>query len=42
MVGLFTSSHMSYDLDRDPAKEPSLAEMATKAMDVLGKNSKGA
>ncbi len=26
-VGLFTSSHMSYDLDRDPAKEPSLAEM---------------
>lgn len=41
MVGLFTSSHMSYDLDRDPAKEPSLAEMTTKAMDLLGKNSKG-
>jgi len=32
---------MSYDLDRDPAKEPSLAEMTTKAMDVLGKNAKG-
>ena len=41
MVGLFTSSHMSYDLDRDPGKEPSLADMTTKAMDVLGKNSKG-
>ena len=26
---------MNFDLDRDPAKEPSLAEMTTKAMDVL-------
>jgi alkaline phosphatase len=41
LLGLFTSSHMSYDLDRDPAKEPSLADMTTKAMDVLAKNSKG-
>ena len=41
LFGLFTSSHMSYDLDRDPSKEPSLAEMTTKAMDVLSKNSKG-
>jgi alkaline phosphatase len=41
LFGLFTSSHMSYDLDRDPAKEPSLAEMTTKAMEVLSKNSKG-
>ncbi len=41
MIGLFTSSHMSYDLDRDPAKEPSLADMTTKAMDVLSKNGKG-
>jgi alkaline phosphatase len=41
MVGLFTSSHMSYDLDRDPSIEPSLADMTTKAMDVLGKNRKG-
>ncbi|CAN5904987.1 alkaline phosphatase [soil metagenome] len=41
LFGLFTSSHMSYDLDRDPAKEPSLAEMTTKAMDVLAKNTKG-
>jgi len=41
LFGLFTSSHMSYDLDRDPGKEPSLADMTTKAMDVLAKNSKG-
>lgn len=41
LFGLFTPSHMSYDLDRDPAKEPSLAEMTTKAMDVLSKNKKG-
>lgn len=41
LFGLFTSSHMSYDLDRDPAKEPSLAEMTTKAMEVLNKNNKG-
>ncbi|MTV36485.1 alkaline phosphatase [Duganella radicis] len=41
LLGLFTSSHMSYDLDRDPAKEPSLAEMTTKAMEVLARNSKG-
>lgn len=34
-VALFTPSHMSYDLDRDPAKEPSLAEMTAKAIDVL-------
>jgi len=41
LIGLFTPSHMSYDLDRDGAKEPSLAEMTTKAMEMLAKNSKG-
>ncbi|MBI3101123.1 MAG: alkaline phosphatase [Burkholderiales bacterium] len=41
LVGLFTSSHMSYDLDRDASKEPSLAEMTDKAIEVLSKNSKG-
>ncbi|MEJ2795387.1 alkaline phosphatase [Iodobacter sp. LRB] len=40
-VGLFTASHMSYDLDRDPAKEPSLAEMTVKALQGLKKNNKG-
>jgi alkaline phosphatase len=41
LFGLFTSSHMSYDLDRDAAKEPSLADMTSKAMDVLSRNPKG-
>ena len=41
LLGLFTSSHMSYDLDRDPTAEPSLAEMTGKAIDMLKKNSKG-
>ncbi|WP_047395316.1 alkaline phosphatase [Chitinibacter sp. ZOR0017] len=41
MFGLFSSSHMSYDLDRDPAKEPSLADMTVKAIQGLQKNSKG-
>lgn len=31
----FSGGHMSYDLDRNPAVEPSLAEMTTKAMDIL-------
>lgn len=38
LFGLFTSSHMSYDLDRAGTSEPSLAEMTTKAMDVLSSN----
>ena len=33
--------HMSYELDRDPAKEPSLAEMTTKSLDILTKRDKG-
>lgn len=41
LLGLFTSSHMSYDLDRDAGKEPSLAEMTARAIDQLKTNSKG-
>ena len=41
VAGLFTSSHMSYDLDRDAAKEPSLGEMTNKAIDVLAAKKKG-
>lgn len=33
--------HMSFDLDRDPSKEPSLPEMTAKAIDVLSKNTNG-
>ena len=40
LLGLFTSSHMSYDADRDAAKEPSLAEMTTKAIDLMQKSGK--
>ena len=45
IIGLFdqalSQGHMSYELDRDPAKEPSLAQMTTKAIDVLSKNPNG-
>jgi alkaline phosphatase len=41
LLGLFNKSHMNFDIDRDPAKEPSLAEMTTKAIDLLAKNNKG-
>jgi alkaline phosphatase len=36
-VGLFTASHMSYELDRNPAQEPSLADMTIKAMQILSR-----
>ena len=43
LVGLFTSSHMSYDLDRtaNAANEPSLSEMTSKAIDILKGNNRG-
>lgn len=41
MWGLFAPKELSYDMDRDPSKEPSLSEMTSKALDVLSKNEKG-
>ncbi len=43
LVGLFTSSHMNYDLDRiaTAADEPSLAAMTGKAIDLLSSNKNG-
>ena len=41
IAGLFTKDHMSYDLDRDASKEPSLAEMTGKAIDALAAKKKG-
>jgi alkaline phosphatase len=45
LIALFdfalAQGHMSYNVDRDPAKEPSLAEMTTKAIDILSKNANG-
>ncbi len=39
--GLFADDALAYDMDRDPAKEPSLAEMTQKAIEILSKNKKG-
>ncbi|MEJ5300120.1 MAG: alkaline phosphatase [Thermodesulforhabdaceae bacterium] len=39
--GMFAPKDLSYDFDRDPEKEPSLAEMTKKAIEVLSKNPKG-
>lgn len=41
LLGLFSSSYMPFEIDRDPAKVPSLAEMTAKSLEVLGKNPKG-
>ncbi|MES2579503.1 MAG: alkaline phosphatase [Pseudomonadota bacterium] len=43
LIGLFERSHMEFEYDRptDTAKEPSLAEMTDKAIDVLKKNPNG-
>lgn len=41
LLGLFSSSYMAFEIDRDPVKEPSLAEMTQRALEVLGKNPKG-
>ena len=45
LLGLFDQAvaqgHMSYELDRNAAAEPSLAEMTGKAIDVLSKNTTG-
>lgn len=40
LVALFTSSHMAFEMDRDPAREPSLAEMTTKALALLSGSDK--
>lgn len=36
-----SQGHMSYELDRDPRVEPSLSEMATKAIEILSKKPEG-
>lgn len=41
LLGLFTPSHMSYEADRDDAKEPSLAEMTGAAIDALSERETG-
>jgi alkaline phosphatase len=45
ILGLFdqagSQGHMSYEADRDATKEPSLAQMTKKAIDILSKNTNG-
>lgn len=41
VLGLFHSSHMSYVLDADSNKEPSLKEMTEAAIKLLSKESRG-
>ena len=38
---MFAPVDMAYDFDRDPAKEPSLAEMTDKAIDLLSQDEDG-
>ncbi|KAJ3193949.1 hypothetical protein HDU82_002622 [Entophlyctis luteolus] len=40
LLALFTPDHMSYEIDRNEQKEPSLKEMALKALDILSDASK--
>lgn len=41
VLGLFSASHMSYEVDRDPAEQPSLAEMTRKALDLVDDDEDG-
>ncbi|XP_076446848.1 alkaline phosphatase-like [Babylonia areolata] len=41
LLGLFTESHMSYELSRDNEEEPSITEMTRKAIEILSKNPAG-
>ena len=45
LIGLYDQAlaqgHMSYELDRDATREPSLAQMTAKAIDVLSTNANG-
>ena len=38
---IFAESDMSYDIDRDPSKEPSLEEMTAKAIELLSRDKDG-
>jgi alkaline phosphatase len=41
VIGLFARSDMSFNAVRDPAKEPSLTQMTSKAISVLARNPNG-
>lgn len=39
--GLFAPTAMSYEMDRNPQEQPSIAEMTSKAIEVLSRNEEG-
>ena len=41
LFGIFNDDHLSYDMERDPKREPSLAELTEAAIAVLKKNPNG-
>lgn len=41
VLGLFSMSHMDYEIDRDPAEQPSLADMTAKAIELLQEEDEG-
>ncbi|CAH6791887.1 alkaline phosphatase, germ cell type [Phodopus roborovskii] len=41
LMGLFEPEHMKYDIYRDPAQDPSLAEMTEVAVRMLSRNPQG-
>ena len=41
LIGLFAPENLAYDLARDPARDPGLAAMASKAIGVLARNPNG-
>ncbi|MBA4094568.1 MAG: alkaline phosphatase [Candidatus Accumulibacter sp.] len=40
-IGLFAQGHFGYEAARDPARQPALAEMTAKAIDILATNRNG-
>ncbi|HEX8403384.1 MAG TPA: alkaline phosphatase [Duganella sp.] len=40
-IGLFARNHFAYEAARDPAKQPALAEMTAKAIDILSTHPNG-
>lgn len=41
VLGVFSVSHLDYEVDRDPAAQPSLAEMTRKALELLADDAAG-
>jgi len=41
VFGLFAPEALAYEMDRDPAKQPSLAEMTAKTIDLLSRDKDG-